>query len=200
VTWPEVHEVRSFQLFPAYTHCRALGLQTGGTITAKRSTKRGIPSRKRESPLGSEDRYRKVFQHSAVSLWEEDISELRSAFAELRSRGVTDLGGYLSAHPAFLVEAVHLIDVVDVNDATLRLLEVESRERLLGSLDKTLDLEQPVLAEGMAGRIIAIWEGASYHEGESMAETPSGRRLTLAVTASIPPVPDESACMLVPCS
>ena len=163
----------------------------------ERKKKTAKSARKRGLPLDSKTRDRRIFQHSVVSLWEEDISELRSALMDLKSQGVSDLRNYLDAHPAFLSKAAHMIKVVDVNDAALRLYEAKSKEELLGSLDKTLDLENPVMVESMKSNILALWEGASFFEREWMAETPSGKKLALAIKAHIPPQTDEYPYMLV---
>jgi PAS domain S-box-containing protein len=164
---------------------------------AERKKKTAKSARKRGLPPDSRTKERRVFQHSAVSLWEEDISVLRSTLMDLKSQGVSDLRNYLDAHSAFLSKAARMIKVVDVNDAALRLYEVKSKIELLGSLDKTLDLEDPVMIESMKRNVLAIWEGANLFEGESMAETPSGKKLTLAIKAYIPPENDPYPYMLV---
>ena len=164
---------------------------------AERTKRTAKSARKRRLPPDSGTGYRRVFQHFGVSLWEEDISELRSTFLDLKSQGVSDLRDYLDAHPGFLSKAAHTIKVVDVNDATLRLYEAKSKEELLGSLDKTLDLDDLAVVESMKDNLLAIWNGAGSYESESMAETPSGRELALAVKAYIPPETDEYPYMLV---
>ncbi|MCX7041044.1 MAG: PAS domain-containing protein, partial [Spirochaetes bacterium] len=116
---------------------------------------------------------------------------------DLKSQGISDLRNYLDAHPAFLSKAARMIKVVDVNDATLRLYEAKSKDELLGSLDKTLDLEDPVVVDSMKSNILAIWEGASVFERGLIAETPSGKKLTLAIKAYIPPENDTYPYMLV---
>ena len=110
------------------------------------------------SPLASYDekRFQSIFQHSAVSLWEEDISRLRAALDALRARGVADMGRYLDEHPGFLAEAARLITVIDVNEATLELYEVADRLQLLGPLDRTLDLEDPVTRASLRDDILHV--------------------------------------------
>src|SRR5208283_1495148 len=85
-------------------------------------------NRKRASGEGSEGlplsyeekRFQSIFEHSEVSLWEEDISALRAALDELRARGVRDMRTYLDEHPEFLTQAARMITVINVNEATLR--------------------------------------------------------------------------------
>ncbi|MGD8912809.1 MAG: hypothetical protein PVJ68_08725, partial [Candidatus Thiodiazotropha sp.] len=49
----------------------------------------------------SEDliRYRTIFENSPISIWEEDFSEIKEIFDQLRGEGITDIEIYLEAHP-----------------------------------------------------------------------------------------------------
>jgi two-component system, cell cycle sensor histidine kinase and response regulator CckA len=144
-----------------------------------------------------EKRFQSIFQHSAVSLWEEDISGLRAALNALRARGVADMGKYLDEHPEFLAEAARLITVIDVNEATLELYEVADRRQLLGPLEKTLDLEDPMTRASVRDDILLIAEGGARAERESKATTPSGRKLDIVIRLSVPGPDDPYPHMLV---
>ena len=158
--------------------------------------------RKRAPGVGSEGsyeetRFRSIFQHSAVSLWEEDISGLRAALGALGDRGVTDIGAYLDAHPEFLDEAARLITVVDVNEATLELYEVADRRQLLGPLATTLDMADPVTRASLRDDVLLIARGGTRAERESRARTPSGKRLDIVIRLSVPGPHDPYSHMLV---
>ena len=165
-----------------------------------------MPRESRRAPGSSEDpvepppgetRYKSIFQHSAVSLWEEDISDLRAALGTLRAQGVEDLGSWLDSHPDFIHDAARMIRVVDVNEATLSLYEVERAEMLRGPLDSRLDLEDPGARASMRENILAIWNGERYCGAESNALTTSGRRIDIAIRMYIPPENDSYPYMLV---
>jgi signal transduction histidine kinase/ActR/RegA family two-component response regulator/uncharacterized protein YigA (DUF484 family) len=132
------------------------------------------------------DRNRNVFRYSAVSLWEEDITELRSSLKVLRSRGIADFERYLAEHPEFIREASRQITVVDVNEATLRLYEAREREELLGPLDATLDLDEAVTIDSLRHFILSIARGDTHCKGESRAVTCTGKRLDVLITLYIP--------------
>jgi two-component system cell cycle sensor histidine kinase/response regulator CckA len=142
-------------------------------------------------------RYRSIFQHSAVSLWEEDIAGLRSALRELRAAGVIDLAAWLDEHSDFLRDAARLIRVINVNEATLSLYEVTHAESLLGPLDSRLDLRDPLARSSMRENILAVWEGRRYCGAESNAVTTTGRRIDIAIRMYIPPEDDPYPYMLV---
>ena len=144
-----------------------------------------------------ESRYRSIFQHSAVSLWEEDIAGLRAALKELRAQGVDDLGAWLDSNPDFLGEAARLIRVVDVNEATLALYEVARAQSLRGPLDSRLDLRDPAARASMRDNILAVWEGRRYCAAESNAVTTTGKRIDIAIRMYIPPEDDPYPYMLV---
>ena len=147
-----------------------------------------------EALRASETRYRNIFQHSAVPLLAEDISGLRAMLHELKTGGVSDLVVYLKANPDFVLRAVHQIRVVDVNDAALRLYEAESKEDLLGPLDRTLDRDAlPQFVKS----IVAIAEGRDSYENESTARTLRGKRLDVVVSSHVPKDTDEVGGLLV---
>lgn len=141
-----------------------------------------------------DEKYRSIFEYSAVSLWEEDISKLRSKLNELKKGGRFNLRDYIAAHPEFVQEAVGLIVVTDVNQASLRLFEADRREQLLGPLNVVLD---SVSWASFGDMILAIAEGDSEIEVESAAITLKGRKLSLIVKRHIPPVDAAYPFMLV---
>lgn len=148
-------------------------------------------------PRPEVSRYRSVFQHSAVSLWEEDISELRAVLRDLRARGVEDIRSYVDSHPELIDEAARRISVVDVNEATLALYEVKDRAALRCRLDDRLDVRDPVARRSLRENILAIWEDRRYSRMESSAKTSSGRVFAVEILVYIPPEGDPYPFMLV---
>ena len=130
-----------------------------------------------------ERHYRRIFHQVPVSIWEEDFSDLEAALDELRTRGITDIGGYLDEHPEFLRRAARLIRIVDVNDYTLKLYGARTREELLGSLHRVFtDESYPVFK----GEVAALAEGAASFECEGANRTLSGERLEVMVRVEFP--------------
>ena len=140
------------------------------------------------------DWYRSIFEHSSVSLWEEDISGLRELIKQWTSRRIPDLRAYLRAHPALVRKGVRAVRVVDVNEATLRLYEAGSRADLLGPLDTTLD---PGAMGDFIDLFAAMAEGRERFEAETSARTLTGKRLELLVRTFIPSETDAYPYMLV---
>ena len=66
-----------------------------------------------------EARFRSLYDHAPVALWEQDWSAVRAALAELELSGVDDLGRYLQANGSQLRRLAGLVRIVDVNAAAL---------------------------------------------------------------------------------
>ncbi|WP_373886806.1 diguanylate cyclase [Duganella sp. BJB1802] len=66
-----------------------------------------------------EARFRSLYDHAPVALWEQDWSAVRAALAELELSGVDDLGRYLQATASQLRRLAGLVRIVDVNAAAL---------------------------------------------------------------------------------
>ncbi len=144
-----------------------------------------------------EQRYQAIFEHAAISIWEEDTSELRAAIGELRSAGVKDLPGYLLTHPEFVKKATDMIKVVDVNDATLKLYGVEGKEDLRGPLARTLDPDDPVMLASLRETICNIEKGEIRFGRESTAVTPAGTKLNIFIESYVPHKSDPYPYMIV---
>ncbi|HVO38256.1 MAG TPA: PAS domain S-box protein [Spirochaetia bacterium] len=134
------------------------------------------------------------FEHSASSIWEEDIAGLLSLIAGWKARGIRDLRAYLSSHLGILRKAIRSITVVDVNAATLHLYGATDKKQLLGPLGETIDSETlPSRIE----LILAIAECRREVQYESMARTLGGNRIDVLVQARIPTPGDPYPYMLV---
>jgi len=134
------------------------------------------------------------FERSVVPMWEEDISQTRALIAEWTSRAKGDLRAYLRAHPALVREGIRSINVVDVNQATLALYEAAGKKDLLGSLYATL---APEARHNFIELFVAVAEGRSQMEYESVARTLSGKLREVLVRTFIPSAQDRDVHMIV---
>ncbi len=142
-----------------------------------------VSSRLEEALRDTELRYRTIFETTAVSIWEEDFSAVKAALDDLKTQSVTNLKQYLDDHPKFVQKAAQMIKVVDVNKATLRMLGAENKDELLGALDKVFVLEtMDILKDEM----IAISEGRTYFEGETINRTLQGKEINILLSMTIP--------------
>jgi PAS domain S-box-containing protein len=148
----------------------------------------------------SVSRYRYIFDAAGVSIWEEDFSQVKAAIDELKAQGILDFRQYTAEHPEFVRQAMSMIKVIDVNDATVKLYGAQNKEQLLLSLDRVLGLIpafDPEIEEVMRGQLIAIAEGQTSFESEKVAQTLNGDKLTIMFTITFPPEPSKFDRVLV---
>ncbi|HZO42376.1 MAG TPA: PAS domain S-box protein [Methylomirabilota bacterium] len=142
----------------------------------------------------SEKRYRHIFESTAVSIWEEDFSQVKAAIDELRASGVRDLRAYFASHPQFVQDAIKMVSVIDVNMASVKLFAAESKDQLLTSLDKLFVAETNTV---FAAELLAVAEGRTFFEAETALQTLRGERLTVLCTIAFPPSSDRFESALV---
>jgi PAS domain S-box-containing protein len=82
----------------------------------------------------SEERYRGLFEASPVSLWEEDFSAVFKYLDQLKEQGIEDVPRYLELNPQVVKECASMVQVLDVNRATLQLYGARDKAELLSNL------------------------------------------------------------------
>ena len=159
-------------------------------------TNNDITERKRaeESLRESEKRYRHIFQTAGVSIWEEDFSQVEAAIDDLKAQGVRNFRQYLAGHPEFVRQATSMVKILDVNDVTVKLFGARSKDELLVSLHKVF---LPETREMFAGELIAIAEGRTSFESETILQTLKGDKLAVLFTITLPPRPAKLDSILV---
>ena len=131
----------------------------------------------------SEDKYQSLFETSAVSFLEVDLSAVKQTADDLKNNDIDDLRSYLSAHPELLQEALKRVTVKKFNLATLRLFQAETKAQLIGSAEKifasqSLDIFREAL--------IAICEARSDFESETISQTLAGENINVLMSFQIP--------------
>jgi adenylate cyclase len=131
----------------------------------------------------NEAKYRALFEYSPISLWEEDLSQVKKYIDGLRDKGVKDFKKYFEDHSEEISPCINMIRILDVNRATLKLYEAESKENFLGRLKQIrTKRSHETLIEG----VIALAEGKPV-EIECVYRTLRGREITVLIKLAIPP-------------
>ncbi len=139
-------------------------------------------SRSEESCRESEERYRSLFQDSPISLWVEDLSEIKTYIDGLKQKGVTDFEAHFETHPEDAAKCVSMVKVIDVNAATLKLYGATSKEALLAGIGQTMnDASRRAFRKGL----VAIAEGRASIEHEAVTQTLTGQPLETTVRWSV---------------
>jgi PAS domain S-box-containing protein len=142
----------------------------------------------------SERRYRNIFQTAGVSIWEEDFSQVKAAIDDLKARGVRDFAQYLAKNPEFVQQAIAMVRIVNVNDTTIKLLGAAHKDELLVSLHKIF---VPETEDVFRQELIAISEGRTFFEAETVLRTLKGDRLSVLLTIAFPSETDTLDSVLV---
>ncbi|NJN45668.1 MAG: PAS domain-containing protein [Candidatus Competibacteraceae bacterium] len=142
----------------------------------------------------SEQRYKMIFDSVPVSIWEEDLSNVKAKVDELKAQGVTDFRRYLDENPDVVHQAMNMIKILDVNAATLELYKAKSKRELCDSLENIfLPHAMPVFREA----VVAAAEERNYFKGEMVNCTLDGELIDVIVSMAIPTQVSECRNMLV---
>ena len=132
----------------------------------------------------SEARFRGLFEHAPVSIWEEDFSAVRQHIDDLRGAGVVDLLAYFDAHPEAVVESARRVKIVDVNRATLEMYQAENKAQLLADLSKVLGPESLI---PFKEELLSLARGEASFESETVNYTLRGERRVVFVRLTVAP-------------
>jgi signal transduction histidine kinase/ActR/RegA family two-component response regulator len=142
----------------------------------------------------SEDKYQSLFETSAVSFLEVDLSVVKQTADDLKKKGIDDLRSYLPAHPELLQESLKRITVKKFNMATLRLFQAESKAQLFGSAEKIFASQ---LLDVFREALIAIYEARPDFETETVSQTLAGENINVLMSFQIPEAKEKFETVLV---
>jgi PAS domain S-box-containing protein len=113
-------------------------------VTARKSAE--------EAMRDSEQRYRHLFHHMPIAMFQLDARELSKLFRELRAQGVTDLRAYLGRNPDFLHRAMDALVVNEVNDRSVQMFGGRDASELAGSLTRYWRVSPEAFQRGLESR------------------------------------------------
>ncbi len=161
-------------------------LSTARDVSARRQTEKALRA--------SEERYRRLFEESPISLWEEDLADVKIYLDGLRDAGVNDFGKYFDEHPHAVVHCAGLVKVVGVNKATLALYKAESLSEFHSGLGRTFCKESyGVFKEGL----VAFAAGETKFEREAITRTYNGVKNHVVVRWTVAPGHEPVAAKLL---
>ena len=120
----------------------------------------------------AEERFRSLFEHSPIVLWEEDGSVLKAHLDDLRAAGVTDFRAYFTARPEEVSRCFGMVKVLDVNQAAVKQYEARDKGELIAGLHRVV---APPSHGVLTDELIALAEGQTVFEAETTDQTLTGR-------------------------
>jgi len=134
--------------------------------------------------------YRDLFERSAISIWMEDLSEIKFSLQQLRKDGVKDLRQYLNEHPEVTLDLTTKVKVVQVNEATLKLYHSESYDDFLSNITNTFGESA---METFVDELCAIWRGDTTFSAEVAFVALDGRHIDALLSFHIPVTEEDFA-------
>jgi PAS domain S-box-containing protein len=132
----------------------------------------------------SEEMYRSLFENSAIPIFEEDFSQVKELFDELRASGVTDFRAYFDKHPEDIVKCTSLISISNVNSESVQFFQAKDKQEIFNDLSACfMDETWPIFKE----EIIALAEGKQYFECEIQVATFEWEHRHLILKLSVRP-------------
>src|SRR3954463_6213910 len=127
--------------------------------------------RKSEEALRiSEQRYRNLFHHMPIALWQLNASKLVELFKDLRAQGVTELRPYIDQHPHALQQLMDAVKIEEVNERMIALLGARDATQILG-FARFRHIDADAFLRGLESR----WRGEPMHQLETKITTLDGR-------------------------
>ncbi len=125
-----------------------------------------------------------MFTYAPLSLWEEDFSEVKRRFDQLKRSGIEDLGKHFRKHTEEVLALARMVRVLRVNNETLALYDaagpVEFREGLSPVFNKDS-------FEVFKEELLAFWKGRSSFNSEAINLTLRGTSKNILIHVIIPP-------------
>jgi diguanylate cyclase (GGDEF)-like protein len=131
-----------------------------------------------------EARFRSLYDHAPVALWEQDWSAVRAALAELTLSGVDDIGRYLQANVSQLRQLAALVRILDVNAAALQQVGAAPGRKDISQLSLAQNFDASAMPS-FAMALAALAQGQHFFACEGSFERLDGvarlNQLTLLV-------------------
>jgi diguanylate cyclase (GGDEF)-like protein len=125
-----------------------------------------------------------MFELAPISLWLQDLSELKGLFAEWRTAGVTDLQGFLRGDPARIKLCWDKSRVIKINRRTLELFEATDLQQLV---DNQAQIFREDTFDAYVAELMQLWEGHNQFHSRTVNYTLSGRRLDIDLDGLVLP-------------
>jgi PAS domain S-box-containing protein len=137
----------------------------------------------------SEGQFRSLFEQAPISIWAEDLSQIKIFLDELSQKGVSDLKAYFNANPQELARCVSQIKILNVNAATLKLFKAKNKLELLSNLDKIItEKSMPAFLQ----ELTALHSGVRNYTVTGFYRTLSGNDLYVLININLAPGSEES--------
>jgi len=132
----------------------------------------------------SKERYRRLFEDSPISLWEEDFSAVKKHIIELQSKGILNFKEYFAKHPDEISKCAAMVKVLDANRATLKLYGAKDVKDFVDGLSTVITEESTKI---FGEELTALAEGKTSFTSEISNLTLRGETKHVSVICTVVP-------------
>ncbi len=172
---------------PIYREKIIVGAQ--GTI--RNVTEKNVAQRKLAK---AEAEYRNLFESAPVSIWRENFSEIKKYIDLLKEQGVIDFEKYFDNNPDELMKCINMINCIDVNDETVKLLNAQNKEEILTSLNKVFTIDS---MKTFKHELLCLIAGKTKFTSESTHRTFDNKIINIMITVSLDTTVDDWSRVLI---
>lgn len=141
----------------------------------------------------SELKYRNLFHHMPISLWQLSARGLLPLLGDLRAQGITDLAAHMESHPDFLTRAMEVITVEEVNELTVSMFGGTDKAEFVGPITRFWQ-DRP---DTIRRSLVARFSGKDRHVEETRVRGIDGRNVDILFASAFPPALAELGITIV---
>ena len=131
----------------------------------------------------SEQRFRRLFENSEISILNEDFSAVYQSLNKLRNDGIKDIRLYLQKNPQKARDILVSIKILQVNKSSLKLFNAKDKSEFIFNINAALGA---AAIEVFIDSLSAIWDGKKTFRSEVNVKTLSGKQFIAIISFQIP--------------
>lgn len=132
----------------------------------------------KENTMLSNNTYVTFFEQAPVALWVEDFSKAKFYIENIAKENNTDVKSFITKNPKFIKKLIDLIEIKDINDASLKLYKANSKQELLQNLKLVFAKKS---YRGFSKLVTDILLGETVTEIETINKTLNGEEFDALV-------------------
>ncbi|MBL4939687.1 MAG: PAS domain S-box protein [Lutibacter sp.] len=118
-----------------------------------------------------DEKHKTFFENAPISLWIEDFSEVKKYLEKQAKENNTDVISFINDNPSIISKIAHLVEIKEVNTATLKLYKAKTKHELFANLDSTFTEDSN---KGFAKFVVELFKGKKEYELETVNKTLEG--------------------------
>ena len=121
-------------------------------------------------------RFRKLFENSPISIWEEDFSDVFKYINDLKHKGIENFRTYFNENQDEIIKCVKKVNILNINETTVKMFNAKNKEELLKNLDSVFTEKS---LESFKYQLLRIAAGDTEFEGECINATLDGKEINV---------------------